>query len=113
METLRRHVLPCYAIPAALMCLAVALAMAKGGLRSHAAARTRHEQASHASSRNMSRPDQRTRMRLAENYGKLPLHFEANQGQTDARVKFLSRGAGYSLFLTSTEAVFKLQRESS
>jgi hypothetical protein len=52
-------------------------------------------------------------MLLAENYGKLPLHFEANQGQTDARVKFLSRGAGYTLFLTGTEAVFKLQRESA
>ena len=52
-------------------------------------------------------------MLLAENYGKLPLHFEANQGQTDARVKFLSRGAGYTLFLTGSEAVFKLQRESS
>src|SRR5215471_3525207 len=31
----------------------------------------------------------------------LPLYFEANQGQTDTRVKFLSRGAGYTLFLTS------------
>ncbi len=38
-------------------------------------------------------------------YAKLPLSFEANQGQTDARVKFLSRGRGYSLFLTGDEAV--------
>ena len=30
--------------------------------------------------------------RLAEAYGKLPLSFEANQGQTDKRVKFLARG---------------------
>ena len=29
------------------------------------------------------------------NYGKIPLSFEPNQGQTDARVKFLSRGFGY------------------
>src|SRR5208283_3887872 len=39
-----------------------------------------------------------------------PLSFELNQGQTDAAVKFLSRGDGYALFLTSKEAVFKLRR---
>ena len=41
-------------------------------------------------------------------YGHLPLSFEANQGQTDPQVKFLSRGQGYNLFLTSTEAVLTL-----
>src|SRR5690242_10483366 len=46
---------------------------------------------------------------LVANYGKLPLAFEANQGQTDQEVEFLSRGAGYSLFLTPTEAVLELQ----
>ena len=39
----------------------------------------------------------------------VPLSFEANQGQTDSQVKFLSRGDGYSLFLTSNEAVFTLR----
>ena len=29
----------------------------------------------------------------------VPLSFEANQGQTDSQVKFLSHGDGYSLFL--------------
>jgi len=42
-------------------------------------------------------------------YGNLPLSFEPNLGQTDGRVKFLSRGSGYSLFLTSTEAVLALR----
>jgi hypothetical protein len=46
---------------------------------------------------------------LVSNYGKIPLSFEANQGQTNKRVKFLSRGNGYSLFLTSDEAVFSLR----
>ena len=46
--------------------------------------------------------------RIVESYGKLPLAFEANQGQSDLRVKFLSRGAGYSLFLTPTEVVLGL-----
>ena len=44
--------------------------------------------------------------RLDQAYGKLPLSFEANYGQTDRRVKFLSRGRGYTLLLTSSEAVF-------
>ncbi len=49
------------------------------------------------------------RLKLAESYGKLPLSFEPNQGQTDSRVRFLSRGNGYSLFLTPTEAVLTLR----
>lgn len=31
---------------------------------------------------------------LSENYGKLPLSFERNMGQSDRQVKFLSRGNG-------------------
>jgi hypothetical protein len=48
---------------------------------------------------------------LTERYGKLPLSFEANHGQIDPRVRFLSRGSGYSLFLTGDEAVFSLVSE--
>jgi hypothetical protein len=40
----------------------------------------------------------------------LPLTFEANQGQADARVDFLARGVSYTLFLTPAEAVFSLSR---
>jgi hypothetical protein len=50
---------------------------------------------------------------LVENYGHLPLSFEANAGQTDSQVKFLSRGRGYGLFLTGDEAVLKLQKAES
>ena len=39
-------------------------------------------------------------------YGKLPLSFELNQGQTDMRVKFTAKVSGYTLFVTSSEAVF-------
>jgi hypothetical protein len=49
------------------------------------------------------------RARIVASYGKLPLSFEANRGQSDARVKFLSRGNGYALFLTPTEAVLSLR----
>lgn len=54
------------------------------------------------------RPNITTGSRLSEAYGKLPMRFEANQGQADGQVKFLSRGSGHSLFLTSTEAVLAL-----
>jgi hypothetical protein len=47
---------------------------------------------------------------LAVQYGKLPMGFEANQGQTDPQVRFLSRGNGYSLFLTDREAVLALSK---
>ena len=50
------------------------------------------------------------RVRVHSAYGKVPLHFEANQGQTDPSVQFLSRGRGYTLFLTSTEAVLTLRK---
>jgi len=36
----------------------------------------------------------------AETYGKLPLSFEMNMGQTNRQVEFLFRGRGYTLFLT-------------
>jgi hypothetical protein len=44
-----------------------------------------------------------------EVYGKIAMSFEANRGQTDASVNFLARGAGYTLFLKPTEAVFQLR----
>lgn len=36
---------------------------------------------------------------------KLPVRFEENRGQTDPRVKFVSRGSSHSLFLTAGESV--------
>jgi hypothetical protein len=56
----------------------------------------------------LSRPDPAKQAKLKESYGKLPLSFEANQGQADARVKFVSRTPAYSLFLTGDEAVMAL-----
>src|SRR5438128_5881361 len=53
---------------------------------------------------------QQARLSANEAYGKLPLSFAITQGQTDGRAKFLSRGAGYNLFLTSTEAVLSLEQ---
>jgi hypothetical protein len=54
------------------------------------------------------RSDTPEEAQVQENYGKLPLSFEANRGQINDRVKFFSRGSGYNLFLTSTDAVMAL-----
>jgi hypothetical protein len=40
--------------------------------------------------------------------GRLPIAFEPNRGQSDARVKFLAHGIGYGLYLTGGEAVLAL-----
>lgn len=50
---------------------------------------------------------------LAAEYAQIPLAFERNQGQTDARVKFLSRGHGYTVFLTSDEAVLEFRKPAA
>lgn len=44
---------------------------------------------------------------------RMPLRFEANLGQTDDRVRFLSRGAGLTLFLTHHEMVFALPQATA
>ena len=58
-------------------------------------------------------PSQAAQARAIGAYGRLPLGFESNQGQTDSRVRFLSRGSGYLLFLTPDEAVLALESERS
>jgi uncharacterized repeat protein (TIGR01451 family) len=52
--------------------------------------------------------DVAARARLSSSYGKLPISFEPNQGQTAGVVQYLARGAGYALFLSPGEMVLKL-----
>jgi hypothetical protein len=49
--------------------------------------------------------------RLSEAYAHIPTSFIANEGQTDKSVKFFTRGRGYGLFLTSTQAVLVLSKD--
>jgi len=42
----------------------------------------------------------------------VPLSFESNVGQTNRQVQFLSRGSGYSLFLTPGEVVLNLEQQN-
>jgi Concanavalin A-like lectin/glucanases superfamily/Beta-propeller repeat len=49
-------------------------------------------------------------------FAQLPLSFEANAGQTNSEVRYLARGAGYTIFLTANETVLSLkngQRENA
>jgi uncharacterized repeat protein (TIGR01451 family) len=55
-------------------------------------------------------PDPAIRSRVDSSYGKLPLQFEANQGQQPAAVRFLSRGKDYTVFLTPDGAVLSLRK---
>ena len=50
---------------------------------------------------------------IVKDYQALPLSFEANQGQTDPRVRFLSRAGDYSIFLTDSEAVLAFSHPES
>ena len=52
-----------------------------------------------------------TKLQIAKNYRALPLDFESNQGQTDPRIKFLSRGVGYSLFFSDKDAILALTKK--
>ena len=51
-------------------------------------------------------PTPAAQRKIASDYGKLPIGFEANTGQSDSHVKFLAHGRDYGLFLTGQEAVF-------
>jgi Beta-propeller repeat len=78
-------------------------------------ARTTKQTGSHSTTtRSASKAnDAANKIRVGEAYGKLPLSFEPNRGQTDRRVKFLSHGSGYTLFLTTNEAVLSLPTPDS
>src|SRR5262245_48341273 len=50
-----------------------------------------------------------TKQQAVAAYGRMPLAFTVNAGQTDARVRYHARGAGSSVFLTRREAMLVLQ----
>src|SRR6185437_13142399 len=52
-----------------------------------------------------------SRLQILKNYGALPLAFEKNEGQANGRVRFLSRGAGYTLSLSPNEAILSLSEQ--
>jgi len=91
---------------AAIAVLTVAVA---GGAAMFSASGAKNVQAINQSA-NKSQPtvsaEQRGRIRAS--LDTLPLAFEANQGQTDPKVKYTARGNGYSVFLTASDTVFAI-----
>jgi len=51
-----------------------------------------------------------TRQRIQTSYNALPMAFEPNQGQADPQVKYMARGAGYRLYLTSSQAILTVHK---
>lgn len=56
------------------------------------------------------KPPSEARNEVKALLGSLPLRFDANQGQTDEKVRFVSRNPGYTLFLSPGEVVVSLAR---
>ena len=54
-----------------------------------------------------------SKSQIQNDFYQLPLSFEANQGQTDARVRFVARGVGYTVFLMDDEVVLTSQKPQS
>src|SRR5215813_11309499 len=94
----------CVAAALALACFAASESAGQSSDRNASQSQT-------ASSPSASVPSAALKQKVMQEYGKLPLGFEANQGQTDPKVKFLSRGPGYQLFLLPHEAIIRLQKQ--
>lgn len=63
----------------------------------------------HAAVKPVTRQNQPVRRTQAlGTYRSLPLSFEPNEGQLEASVRYVSHGAGYTLFLSGSEAVLSL-----
>jgi len=62
-------------------------------------------------SMNISRPDSASQARVQANYVRLPLSFEPNVGQVSRKneTRYLSRGGGYSIYLSGSGATLALR----
>src|SRR6202011_3068684 len=81
-----------------------------GGLRAHSRKANATRAAAALRRAPALRAEQSARVRAS--LETLPLAFEANQGQTDAQVKYMARGNGYTVFLTAHDTIFALHSSS-
>ena len=96
----------------ARICVVLALSLSIGRWAAHPAQAGKPPQGGVSQASRAATVTAARRVALSESYGIHPLAFEPNQGQTDRRVRFLSRGPGYDLFLTSGEAVLSLREKT-
>ncbi|MCU1265596.1 MAG: uncharacterized protein JWM21_1914 [Acidobacteria bacterium] len=102
------------AVVVTVLSVCVLTALWSAGVTSHAALPRLNDKGAPAAAPPVkSAKEESARLRASDAYGQLPLSFEINRGQTNKQVKFLSRGAGYNLFLTASEAVLSLERSRS
>ena len=52
---------------------------------------------------------QATKDRITNAYGRLPLSFVPNKGQTDRSVRYYTQGAGFGFYFTDNKAVLSFQ----
>ncbi|MBF0568335.1 MAG: SBBP repeat-containing protein [Nitrospirae bacterium] len=53
------------------------------------------------------------KIQIAESYERLPIAFEANEGQTDPKVRYFARGQGYTLFMVPEGFVILMTTDES
>src|SRR3989338_8126602 len=58
-------------------------------------------------------PFAKEKVKLSEDYGKLPLYFIKNTGQLDKKVRFYEKGSGHSTFFTKDGVYLSLTGPSS
>src|SRR6266481_5084594 len=51
--------------------------------------------------------------RITEGYGRLPMSFEPNVGQTDPQFRYVSRGSAYDVYMADAEVVFEKRASHS
>src|SRR5438105_1320584 len=53
-------------------------------------------------------PTNAAHVQIVQDYGKVPLRFEPNSGQTDPEIKYFSRGSAYTMYFAPGEVVLAL-----
>ncbi len=91
---------------AGILPLALLLAVVHSGTRPSAQSLSQH---SAVAAGTLPQPTAAQSQKFAAAFGKLPMSFEKNQGQTAADVRYVAHGPGYELFLTGQEAVVTLR----
>lgn len=97
-------------IPAAVLLLLALFALTESRLGKQETAIRPRQPENQSTTSPSEEVDQATKQKVLADYGKLPMRFEANDGQLDEQVKFVTCGSGYSMFLTVNEAVLSLRR---
>ncbi len=94
---------------AAILPLALLIAVLHSGAKPSAAVKSQH---STVAANSLQTPTAAQSQKIAAAFGKLPMSFERNEGQSASEVRYVSRGPGYQLFLTNQEAVVTLRQSS-